>query len=272
MALHGDLKDFTLSQLFNIISLAKKNGALILKCDTEVFVLYFKEGIVISSGLVGEDNSLASILLVSNHINNKQFSILREKASYLSDKELGIILVNAGYVRQEEIIKYYQKYCLSIIKRLYSKNAGRFYFDPNKTISNGKIHVQIKMDNLIVESSRYVRGVEYLRDEIPNLDMSLRIAKESRNKIKNVNLSPDEWRVISFIQPQNTIKDIATFANLNDREIRSIVYSLIQAGIVEVKRPLQANYSMRGQTFIGIENRIEQKKIVTKLIDRIRAL
>ena len=260
MALYGDLKDFTLPQLFNIISLARKNGALILRSETDEYVLHFKDGSIISTEIMGEDNSLASILFWSNHINKKQYQILKEKASYLSDKELGIILVNAGYVRQEEIIKYFKKYYLSLIKRLYSKKEGGFYFDPNKIFSKGKIQVQLKMSNLIVESSRYGRGLEYLKGEIPSLDMALRITKQPINKVNQINLSPDEWRVLSNIQQQTTIRDVAKHTNLDDLEIRRVIYSLIQAGVVEIRRPLQTSFSPRAQAFIGVEDLTEQKK------------
>ena len=159
MALHGNLRDFSLSQIFNIISLAKKNGALIIECNDDTFILYFKDGSIINVELVADDNSLASVLFKSEHINEAQFKILKDKASNLSDKELGIILVNAGYIRQEEIFKYLKNYFLSLVKRLYLVDEARFYFDPNRTVSRGKINVQLNLDNLIIESSRFVREV-----------------------------------------------------------------------------------------------------------------
>ena len=272
MSLHGNLKDFSLSQLFNIISLAKKNGALIIECNSESFSMCFRNGKLIYDEMSREDNSLASVLFISKHINKRQFSILKEKANSLSDKELGIILVNAGYVRQDEIIKYFQSYYLSIVKRLYTKNEGRFYFDQNKVIGRGKISVQISLDNLIIESSRYVREAQSLENEIPNLDMSIRFRQRPRSKIENINLSADEWRVISLIKPGNTIKEIAVSARLNDYEIRRIIYSLVQAGIIEIERPVQVNQPKKVQAFTGVINKTEQKKMVLKLIDRVRSL
>jgi len=54
----------------------------------------------------------------------------------------------------------------------------------------------------------------------------------------NLNLSIEEWRVVKYIDPKNTMKQIASAAKLTDMEIRRIVYGLIQAGLVEMVRPL----------------------------------
>ncbi len=56
----------------------------------------------------------------------------------------------------------------------------------------------------------------------------------------NFNLSVEEWRVVKYINPKNSMKQIASAAKLNDMEIRRIVYGLIQAGLVEMVRPQSA--------------------------------
>ena len=76
-----------------------------------------------------------------------------------------------------------------------------------------------------------------MQDEIPSLDMALKFIDRPGTNIRNVNLSVEEWRVVSFINPKNTMRQIARATKMNDLEIRRIVYSLLQAGLVEVVRP-----------------------------------
>ena len=102
--------------------------------------------------------------------------------------------------------------------------------------------------------------------------MTLKFKQEPRNKIDNLSLSADEWRVVSFIKPGNTIKEIAAYAKLNDNKVRRVIYSLLQADIVEIDRPYNVPFSKNVNTFSGIKNKSEQKKLVAKLIDRVRAL
>jgi hypothetical protein len=77
--------------------------------------------------------------------------------------------------------------------------------------------------------------------------------------------------VVSYINPKNTIRQIASTNKMNDLEIRRIVYGLLQAGLVEVIRPEGRPLPIQARSF-PTENREEQKSLVNKLIGRIRSL
>jgi hypothetical protein len=62
MALKGNLRDFTITQLLNLVNLAKKSGTLIVEGPGEIARVSFREG-KLSFAMIGqEDNSLASVL------------------------------------------------------------------------------------------------------------------------------------------------------------------------------------------------------------------
>jgi DNA-binding transcriptional regulator YhcF (GntR family) len=84
-------------------------------------------------------------------------------------------------------------------------------------------------------------------------------------------LSVEEWRVVSFINPKNTMKQIAQTNKMNDHEVRRIVYGLLQAGLVEIIRPEGMVVQQHPSTF-PTQNKEEQKSLVNKLIGRIRTL
>jgi DNA-binding transcriptional regulator YhcF (GntR family) len=85
-------------------------------------------------------------------------------------------------------------------------------------------------------------------------------------------LSVEEWRVVSFINPRNTIQQIASATKKNDLEIRRIVYSLLQAGLVETTRLEGAPVPAPTVRVFPMEDKEEQKSLVNRLIDRIRSL
>ena len=47
MALQGNLEDFELTDVFQLIQLGQKDGGLRIQCEDDVGIVYFKEGIVI---------------------------------------------------------------------------------------------------------------------------------------------------------------------------------------------------------------------------------
>ena len=57
-----------------------------------------------------------------------------------------------------------------------------------------------------MEGSRRMKEWEQLQEEIPNLDMALDFVDRPDANIRDVNLSVEEWRVVSYINPKNTIR------------------------------------------------------------------
>jgi hypothetical protein len=127
------------------------------------------------------------------------------------------------------------------------------------------------LENLIIEGSRQLREWEQLQQEIPSLDMSLKFSDRPGINIRNVNLSVEEWRVVYYVNPKNTIRQIAKATKLNDLEIRRIVYSLLQAGLVEVIRPGERTVALPPRAFPKT-NKTEQKSLINRIIDRIRSI
>jgi DNA-binding IclR family transcriptional regulator len=87
----------------------------------------------------------------------------------------------------------------------------------------------------------------------------------------NLNLSVEEWRVVKYVDPKNTMKQIASASKLNDMEIRRIVYGLIQAGLVEMVRPSTAPLQLNPKMF-PTKDKVEQRNLINKLIGRIQRL
>lgn len=269
MALKGNLRDFTITQLLNLINLAKKTGTLVVESPGEVARVSFREG-KLAYALIGqEDNSLAAVLQQNNKISSAQFRLLRERASRMSDKELGLLLINAGYVSQDDILTSLQQYFSGVVRRLFTWVEGFFHFEADQLAPTDRILVRVDLENLIIEGSRQLREWEQLQEEIPSLDMALKFTDRPGTNLRNINLSAEEWKIVSYVNPKNSMRQIAKATKLNDLEIRRVVYGLLQAGLVEIVRPGGAPAPQR---MFPTANREEQKSLVNRLIDRIRSI
>lgn len=277
MALQGNLQDFTVTQLLNLVNLANKSGALLIQAPNEGARLIFRQGKLAYAQLVSEEGkkqgSLPSILHRAEKINDAQLNTLQTRASEMSDKELGLLLINSGYVSQQDILESLQSYFTSILQQLFTWVEGRFKFDPTQDVPESKIPVRIALEDMIMEGSRQLHEWEQLNSEIPNLDMALAFTDRPGVNLKKVNLNVEEWRVVSYINPKNSIRQIAKATKMNDVEIRRIVYGLLQAGLVKLIRPQGAPTQIEGlQSAFPGKDREEQKSLVTRLIKRIRSI
>jgi Domain of unknown function (DUF4388) len=276
MALKGNLRDFTITQLLNLISLARKTGTLIVERPTEKVLISFRDGKLAYAQTGQEDNGLVTILYHTHKLSSNQSRALKERAGIMSDKELGLLLVNANYISQQDIISSLQSYFVGIVNELFTWVEGLFLFENDLLPPDDKITVRVSLENIIIEGSRRLHEWEQLQYEIPNLDMSLKFTDRPQANIRNFNLSVEEWRVVSYINPKNTICQIARATKMSDLEIRRIVYGLLQAGLVEIIRPVgqvRAPVSQFG-TRAGSPpaNHRDQKSLIYRLITRIRSI
>ena len=277
MALKGNLRDFSTTQLLNLINLARKTGTLTIEGE-EAAEMAFREGKLIYASMGRNGNNLAHVLQRAGKLTEKQVRIIETRAKGTSDKQLGHLLIQAGYVTQSDIIQSVRQHVLDTVYKLFTWADGLFRFDANKLPPPDRITIPIDLESVIMEGSRRLKEWERLQEEIPDLDVALRFTERPDARLRNINLTVEEWRVVSFINPRNTIRQIARANNLSDFQVRRIVYGLLQAGLVEfVEQPKPPELKRRPQQIAQQEAAKQQsptvkRSVVQRLIDRIRSL
>jgi len=278
MALKGNLQDFSATQLLHLINLARKTGTLAVETPQDQARFCFREGKLIYASLDGQDDRLVSILQRAGKISEELARTIRARSDIKDDRELGVLLSNAGYVTQKDIVDSVRNHVLEVVYKLFTWPEGTFRFEPNLLPVEGRITVSIDLENVIMEGSRRLREWERLQEELPNLDMALRFTDRPDARLRTINLTVEEWRVVSFINPRNTIRQIAQYNHMSDFQIRRIVYGLLQAGLVELVPPEGAEVKPPpgAPTPVGVppvqRRPAVKRSIVQRLIDRIREL
>lgn len=236
MALKGNLKDVGLHQLLNLIYLAHKTGALTVQGEGSEgnAHLYFKEGKLIQASMDSQVTRLSDILVKVGKLTADQAKAVRARSKVDTDKELGLLMIQSGMLTQHDIIQGVKNYLLESVYRLFTWRAGAFRFDPNVLPPEERITVAVNLDHLIMEGSRRVQEWEQLRDELPDLDVPLKLVERPTTNLRNVNLTVEQWKVVPFINARNTIRQIANYLRVDEFQIRRIVFGLQTAGLVEV--------------------------------------
>jgi len=275
MALRGNLRDFSATQVLNLINLARKTGLLTVETSTDTARLYFKDGKLVHAHTAREDGHLTSILLKGDKLTTDRASAIAGRPEVRSDRQLGMLLMNAGYVTEEDIVQSARKYMLDIVATLFEWREGQYEFMPENLPSEDRLTVAISLENVIMERSRRLHESELFQDDVPDLEStSLRFTDRSDAGPPSGNLSVEEWQVISFIRPENTVKQIAEANNMDDLQVRKIVYGLVKAGLIELVRPTSG---IAGPTMAGRRKGVERppagkRSAIERLIDRIKPI
>ncbi|MBN1936973.1 MAG: DUF4388 domain-containing protein [Anaerolineae bacterium] len=277
MALKGNLQDFSTTQLLNLVHLARKSGALQVDQDSQTAELFFQEGKIIFASLTGFDGLLTAMLARAGKLSPGQAKAIQSRTQERDDKRLAMILIQNGYVSKEDVVQSATQYVLDVVYRLFTWTFGEFFFEPSKQPDRNRLVVPIDLGNVIMEGSRRVQEWERLQDELPDLDMALKFTDRPDAKLRNISLSAEEWKVISYVKPANSIRRIAQANNMNDFQIRRIVYGMLQAGLVELIRPPgmpveQKAPESRTARAPQITTPTVKRGIVNKLISRIKSM
>jgi hypothetical protein len=106
--------------------------------------------------------------------------------------------------------------------------------------------------------------------------MAVKFVERPGTNVQNLQLTREEWKVISYVHPRNSIRQIGRVTKMNDVEIRRIVYSLLEAGIVELIRPQdtrnQTPQSIPTTASMTTKEKEERKSLLSRIIDKIRSL
>jgi hypothetical protein len=298
MALKGNLADFSTTQILNLINLARKTGTLHLYAPVvtnemitdgtgkkrpkvipgqERAIVSFKEGFLILASVGDQDGHLANVLHKAGKLNAEQARVIRERGSKYSDKALALMLINANYVTKVDIVQSIRQHTLDIVYDVMTWKEEPFIFEENILPAPERITVPIDLKNVIIEGSRRAKEVKPLEEELPNLDMALKFPERPDEKLRGIHLSVEEWRVVSFINPKNSIRQIAKACNMTDTEIRKVVYGLLQAGLVEmVKSPGMQQATATKTTGAGgprqssMQSSAVKRSVVERLITKIK--
>lgn len=276
MALKGNLRDFSTTQLLNLINLARKTGKLTVNGSAQNAFMYFREGRLIHVSTNADDGHLTTMLFKTGKLTREQAEAVNSRSGSSSDRAMGKYLMEARLVSRDDIVQGVKDYMLEIVYELFTWDEGEFNFEQNTLPARDRITVPLNLDNVILEGSRRIQQFERLQDELPDLS---RIALKITDKpLRDVKLTQDDWRVISHIHPRNSVKQIAQNNNMDEFQIRKIVYGMLQAGLVELIQPegMQQRKPKAPVTRVGrraaSQSPAEKRSVVTKLIDRIKRI
>jgi hypothetical protein len=216
MALKGNLKDFSLTQLLNLIRLARKTGDLIVEESGGPLHVFCQDGRLTFLARDGRKTPLAEVMVKAGRVTDEELKLVRPDMALNSDKELALRLMDLGVVSQVDVLQAVSQQMLETLYPFFSASKGSFNFDPDARPSEDDITIAMELEAVILEGGRRTREAGRLQEVIPSLDIVPRLAPQQDAKMRSINLSVDQWKVISFINGRNTMKQIGDYAGLSE--------------------------------------------------------
>jgi hypothetical protein len=176
MSLVGRLEDLALSDIFQIISLSKKTGTLILKNKAKgSAVVVFRNGQIIQAATDNLRDTLGNILISKGAVSENDLTrALEAQKRVKGTKRLGQIMVEMGAISQDVLEETIRGQIENMVYSLLAWEEGFFNFDLGDVSPSDKIEVVthefllkagLNPEYLLMESARVMD--EKKRDKKP---------------------------------------------------------------------------------------------------------
>jgi hypothetical protein len=138
MSLAGKLEDLALSDIFQILSVGRKTGTLIIKGSKGSAIIVFRNGMIVRAETDDLEKSLGENLLGAGLIKDTVFHLAEEVKKKLPSKSLSEVLFDLGAVNKGILEQVTRKRIENVIFRLLLWEDGDFQFELDDLDLEGK--------------------------------------------------------------------------------------------------------------------------------------
>ncbi|MEK7330109.1 MAG: DUF4388 domain-containing protein [Candidatus Eisenbacteria bacterium] len=230
MALQGNLRDFSVSEILQLLGTQKKTGCLLLQRDAETCIVYVNDGRVVSARDPGmrPDDPLVRFLREIHRLSEEQYrgllTIHRETGRDLED-----LLLTGRYMDQEELASYIERQILATLLCLSHWESGSYRFDPAVTWKGARL-VRLSTEGALIESARRVD--EHKRHRALFTDAHQLLGVRDLPDPDDP-LSEEERELFGIIDGQHTVTEVAAAAPLTEYETHEALQRMMEAQWVE---------------------------------------
>ncbi len=215
MSLVGRLEDLALSDIFQILSIGKKTGTLVLKGSRGNALITFKKGLVFRAETNDIDKTLGEDLFRAGTIKDTIYNLAAEVKKKLPSKSYSEILYELGSVNKDTLEKITRKRIEKVVYQLLVWQDGDFQFELDDIDPHGKADIP----DLGWEISKGM-SPEYLLMEGARVhDESSQTVSVSSEEFTGFKEEEGAWEEDWDIQPQAERKDIVSLRALT-QELR----------------------------------------------------
>jgi hypothetical protein len=244
IALHGNLTDFGIAEVFQLIGQQQKTGTLVVGEDADSIFLAFDKGRVVRGGLAGVRSELEPLgqqLVRSGYITREQLEDLQREsersARPLSDLFLATGLIDLGTL---EAVQYLltRETVFEVIRR----QNGNFHFSAEPIAHDTKPENLLGAEQILMDGLRMLDEWRTFADVVPSEDVvfrrvgNLESARALTRGDRESRLEHAE-RVLQLIDGRLSVRRVIDLSRIGTFEATRTLAELRQAGVIDLASP-----------------------------------
>jgi tetratricopeptide (TPR) repeat protein len=239
MAIEGPLRELGIHDVFQLLDLSRKTGALTVTSvlrDNQGTV-YFDHGAVVFAAIRSNPHPLGELLLRGGKITEADLARARDaQRTMQTRRKLGELLVESGSLTNKELERHVRFQVEEVVFELMSWREGFFSFEEAElSDAPAEANIRISTESLLMEAARRIDEWSRIEGKVAHLGVVPVLAPVADDHPGFLDLRPREWEVLAEIDGTRDLRAIATLLAQSEFDVARIAYGLLSTGIVELR-------------------------------------
>ena len=231
MAIKGSLKEASLPDVLQLLSMGLKTGCLSVTHRNNFGSIYFDKGRICFASIVNRRDRLGDILVKSGKLHQDQLDAAIREQSRDREARLGDILVRQGVISRDALHEQIRVQIEEAVYFLFTWTQGTFNFEADVRPEQQDFLVSISPDALLLEGARRVDEWSLIEKKIPTFDIVFDIDRK-RLTDSGATLTNEQEIVVRLVDGRRDVQQIAEESGLVEFEVGKALYGLATAGFL----------------------------------------
>ena len=240
MLLQGNLQEFSLPNIFQLVKMSAKSGSLTIRRDGESGKIFFRNGMITYAYSSPQLLPLGERLVKANAISNAQLKqALAAQKKAPEGARLGHILLDQGSLDRGTLEQAVREQIQDTAFNFFSWTDGEFEFGADDSPAEEDILVEMSVETVIMEGCRRIDEWELIFEQLGSLERVPHLAYGDHvDDDGSLTLTAEEWRVVVHIDGRADINTILRDCGLDRFHGAKVIYSLFSSGLINVTEPV----------------------------------
>ena len=230
MAITGTLKTMNLTDLLQFLAAGRKSGTLKFDQGKITKQVYFKNGMIVGSKSNDPREYLGQVLLHYGKVDEIQLKIARE-LQRTSGAKLGEVLVEQGFLSDEEVLAILKTRTLDAIYDLFVWTEGDFEFYDEESLPEDLLLIEVEPNNVVMEGIYRIDELARYRTLVPSDRSVLELNAGWTSSLK---LGKEFRQILYFVEKRMSVAEICYHMHASAFHVYGQLYTLISEGVARV--------------------------------------
>ena len=253
MAIRGSLKEASLPDVLQLLSMGKKSGCLSVTHRNNFGSIFFDKGRICYASIVNRRDRLGDILVKSGMLKLAQLEAAIGLQEKFRGKRLGEILVEHEMISKEELHAQIRVQIEEAVYYLFTWAEGTFNFESDIRPEEQDFLVSINPESLLLEGARRVDEWSLIEKKVPSFDIVFEV--DQRKVAENGDrLTAEQRALLPLIDGRRDVATLVDDSGLVEFEVGKALFGLATAGF------LHRVGKTRPQEEVALDQRIEEHR------------